>query len=151
MGLAVTDLATDQQYLLVDIGLSESATPGLLFLSGMSLFEDFAATGGAALVLGKLSQKEMDAFSANWKKVSTSRDADYDPSPMIRDLLHRQVASRMRYREDPSSSVAEPQMVRISRRQRIAMLKDAKMPAANRRCPCGSGKMFKNCCLEKQR
>ncbi len=151
VGLAVTDLATDQQYLLVDIGLSESATPGLLFLSGMSLFEDFAATGGAALVLGKLSQKEMDAFSANWKKVSTSRDADYDPSPMIRDLLHRQVASRMRYREDPSSSVAEPQMVRISRRQRIAMLKDAKMPAANRRCPCGSGKMFKNCCLEKQR
>lgn len=151
MGLAVTDLATDQQYLLVDIGFSESATPGLLFLSGMLLFKDFAATGGAALVLGNLPQKEMDAFSANWKRVSTSRDADYDPGPLIRDLLHRQVANRMRYRDDPSSSVAEPQMVRISRKQRMATLKDVKKPADNRRCPCGSGKMFKNCCRKEPR
>ena len=151
VGLAVTDLATDEQYLLVDIGLSESAKPGLLFLSRLLLFEDFAATGGAALVLGKLPQKEMAAFSANWKQVSSSRDADYDPGPMICELLQRQVASQMRSRDEPSSSVPEPQMLRTSRKQRMAMLKDVRKAGAIRRCPCGSGRMFKNCCLKKQR
>jgi hypothetical protein len=147
----LTDLATDEQYLLVDIGLSESATPGLLFLSRLLLFEDFAATGGAALVLGELPRKEMAAFSADWKRVSSSRDADYDPGPLICTLLQKQMASQMRYRDEPSSSVPEPQMLRTSRRQRMAMLKDVRKAGAIRRCPCGSGKMFKNCCLEKQR
>jgi hypothetical protein len=101
--------------------------------------------------LGELPQKEMAAFRANWKQASSSRDADYDPGPMICELLRRQVASQMRSRDEPSSSVPEPQMLRTSRKQRMAMLKDVRKAGAIRRCPCGSGRMFKNCCLKKQR
>jgi len=151
VALAVTDLATDDHFLLVDIGFSESAEPGLILLTGLLQFDDFAATRGAPLVMGMLRSKEAEEFCAKWKEVSSSRDPDYDPGPLIRELLQGQETGRIRYRQELGASVPEPHTVGTSRKQRMAMLKDARKPDASRRCPCGSGKMFKNCCQKKQR
>jgi hypothetical protein len=151
VALAVTDLATDEQFLLVDIGLSQTAKPGVVFLSRLLLFEDFAATGGAALPLGQLSPRELASFSAEWKKVSASRDAGYDPSPLIHDCLQRGLMDQTRYLDPPNSPLREPQTLRIPRKQRAAILKRSGKADPTRRCPCGSGKMFKNCCLKKPR
>jgi hypothetical protein len=151
VGLAVTDLATDEQYLLVDIGLSQSAQPGLLILSRLLLFDDFAATSGAALVLGQLRPGERDSFAEKWKRVSTSRELDYDPGPLIREYLQRPGGASMRYLDPPSAPVRDPQLLRATRKQRVATLKRSEREKLNRRCPCGSGKMFKNCCLKKPR
>jgi hypothetical protein len=151
VGLVVTDLATDEQYLLVDIGMSQSAIPGTLFLSRLLLYEDFATTGGAALVAGVLPPEGSAEFKASWKRVSTSRDPDYDPGSLIREFLQKQVTQHMRYVDPPSSPVRDPKMVQASRKQRVAVLKRSEKAALNRRCPCGSGKMFKNCGLKKPR
>jgi hypothetical protein len=43
VALVLTDLATDEPFLLVDIGLSQTRKPGLLLFSRLMLFEDFAA------------------------------------------------------------------------------------------------------------
>ena len=74
VALAVTDLATDEQFLLVDIGLSQTAKPGILFLSRLLLFDDFAATGGAAIPLGQLSARGTGCVQRQWKQVSASRE-----------------------------------------------------------------------------
>jgi len=148
VALAVTDLATDAQYLLVDIGLSQSAKPGVLLLSRLLLFEDFAATGGAGLAVAQLPPGEMASFGARWKQVSTSCDADYDPSPLIREFLQKPGSRQTRFLDPPSSPVRDPQLLRTSRKQRAALLKRAGQDPT-RRCPCGSGKMFKNCCMKK--
>ena len=149
VALAVTDLATDEQFLLVDIGLSQSATPGILILTRLLLYEDFAATGGAGLAAGSLPPAELAEFSASWKKVSTSRDADYDPSSLIGEFLRRGVGERMRLLDPASAPVRDPKMLQTLRKQRAARLKRAEHASPTRRCPCGSGKMFKNCCLRK--
>ena len=150
VGLAVTDLATDEQFLLVDLGLSQTANPGDLFLTRLMLFDAFAATSGAALPMGMMPPGESDTFRADWKKVSTSRNADYDPASLIREFLQKQGASRVRYVDPPSSSARGPQLFPTSRKQRAA-LRQRTGQDPTRRCPCGSGKMFKNCCLRKPR
>ena len=149
VALVLVDLATDERFLLVDIGLSQSATPGILILTRLLLYEDFATTGGAGLAAGSVPPAELAAFSANWKKVSTSRDADYDPSSLICEFLQRGVGERTRYRDPPSAPVRDPKMLQALRKQRAARLKRAEHASPTRRCPCGSGKMFKNCCLRK--
>jgi hypothetical protein len=151
VALAVTDLATDEQFLLVDIGLSQSAKPGTLFLSRLLLFDDFAATGGAAIPAGRLPPAELASFSARWKQVSTSRNADYDPAPLVREFLQRGATERVRYLDGPSSPVRDPQMLKAHRKERMTLLKQARKADDTRRCPCGSGKMFKNCCLKRPR
>ena len=151
VGLAVTDVATDEQYLLVDIGLSQTAKPGVVFFSRLLLFEDFAATGGAAIPLGWLSSDKLPAFCDEWKHVSDARAVDYDPAPLIRDCLRHGLTDHTRYLDPPSSPVRQPQMARVPRKQRAALLKLSGKSDPTRRCPCGSGKMFKNCCMKKPR
>lgn len=80
-----------------------------------------------------------------------SRTADYDPSPVIHGCLQRGVTGKTRYRDPSSAPMREPQTLRVSRTQRAAILKRAHKSDPTRRCPCGSGKMFKNCCLKKPR
>jgi hypothetical protein len=149
VGLAVTDLATDEEFLLVDIGLSQSAPPGVVFLSRLLLFEGFAATGGAAIALGQLPPAEIASFSASWKRVSASRDTEYDPGPLICAVLHRGASEHMRYWDPPGSPVRDPQMLRASHKRRATLIKQARSADPTRRCPCGSGKMFKNCCQKR--
>ncbi len=151
VGLAVTDMATDEQYLLVDMGLSETAKPGFVFLSRLLLFDEFAATGGAAIPLGQLPPEELTKFSAEWKRLSIHQDVDRDPAPLIRDCLQRGMTDRLRYLDPPGSAVRQPQLARVPRKQRAAILKLSGKSDPTRRCPCGSGKMFKNCCMKKPR
>jgi len=151
VALAVTDLATDEQYLLVDIGLSETAKPGVVFLSRLLLFGDFAATGGAAIPLGWLPKEKLASFCDGWKRVWDVGPANYDPAPLIRDCLRQGVTDHTQYLDAPSSPLRQPQMARVPRKQRAALLKLSGKSDPTRRCPCGSGKMFKNCCMKKSR
>jgi len=70
---------------------------------------------------------------------------------VIHDCLQRGVTGQTRYLDPPSSPLREPQTLRLPRKQRAALLKRTGKTDLTRRCPCGSGKMFKNCCLKKPR
>ena len=150
VALAVTDVATDEQYLLVDVGLSQTAKPGVVLFSRLLLFEDFAATGGAAIPLGWLPPEASTSFCAEWKRLSPARPADYDPAPYIRDCLQRGLTRQTRYLDSPSSPVPQPQTLRLPRKQRASLLRLSGKADPTRRCPCGSGKMYKNCCMKKR-
>lgn len=80
VALAVTDLATDEKYLLVDIGLSQSARPGVLFLSRLVLFEDFAATGGAAIAPGNFRRENWRSSATTGRKYPPTRTPTTTPA-----------------------------------------------------------------------
>jgi hypothetical protein len=149
VGCHVRNLYTDEMRLLVDLGLSQTAKPGAVLATRLLDFGDFVATGGAALPLGVLDSDGLEEFQQALR--AGARDDHCDPAPLIRAGLERGVSAQIRYdgangpfrldlEADSSPAGTSPQ------RRRIPGKRLAGKAAANRRCGCGSGKMYKNCC-----
>ncbi len=154
VGCHIKNLFTDETRLLVDMGFSETARPGVLLATRLLDFGAFVTTTGAALPLGVLSSDE----SAAWqRKLSMGvDDGREDPAPLIRGFLERGASSHVRYEGSTPSQwcddAKDSRPAGISAQQRRAIAKrGSTKPAGNRRCRCGSGKMFKNCCGKRQR
>jgi hypothetical protein len=149
VGCHVRNMFTEETRLLVDIGLSKTAQPGAVIATRLLDFGGFVATGGAALPLGVLDNKELDEWQ---RKIRAGVDDDrYDPAPLIRTCLQRGASSYVRYegtdtqRRSDAGGGSPP--VEDSAQRRLALAKRrAGKPVTNRRCRCGSGKVFKNCC-----
>ncbi len=149
VGCHVRNLFTEETRLLVDIGFSETAQPGVLIATRLLDFGGFVATGGAALPLGILDNDELDEWQ---RKIRAGVDDDrFDPAPFIRTCLQRGASSKVRYEgmntqrrsaagggSPPAGTSAQPRRALAKRR--------ASQAVTNRRCLCRSGKMFKNCC-----
>ena len=155
VGCQIRNLYTEETRLLADIGISKSAQPGVVFVTRLLDFGGFVTTSGAALPVGILSSDELDEWQRKLRKgAAVDR---YDPAPLIRSCLQRGASSRVRYeyegvneglstqrRSDvgesvpPAGTSAQPKRTLEKRHKSKAM--------TNRRCRCGSGKMFKNCC-----
>ena len=149
VGCHVRDLFTEETRLLVDMGLSRTARPGAVIATRLLDFGGFVATGGAALPLGVLDNDELD----HWQRKLRAgvHDERYDPAPLIRACLQRGASSNIQYEgEDtqrPSAVGGGSATFENSAQRRLARSRHhASKAVANRRCPCGSGKMFKNCC-----
>ena len=154
VGCHIQNLFKDETRLLVDMGFSETARPGVLLATRLLDFGAFVTTTGAALPLGVLSSDESEAWQ---RKLSTGvYDGREDPAPLIRGCLEQGASSHVRYEgSTPSRSCDDAEDYRpagISAQQRRAIAKrGSAKPAGNRRCRCGSGKMFKNCCGKRHR
>ncbi|MBI3840331.1 MAG: hypothetical protein HY288_20610 [Planctomycetia bacterium] len=148
VGCHVRNLFTEETRLLVDIGLSETAQPGMVIATRLLDFGDFVATGGAALPLGILDKDELDAWQ---RKIRAGANDDRsDPAPLIRACLQRGASANIRYEEmhtQRRSDVGGSPPAGTSAQRRRALAKRlASKAATNQRCRCGSGKMYKNCC-----
>lgn len=155
IGCHVRNLFTEETRLLVDIGFSKTAQPGVTMMTRLLDFGDFVVTGGAALPLGILDNDELD----QWQRELCAgvNDDRFDPAPLIRACLQKGASSHIRYEENEGMKTqrrfdvgggASP--VKISAKQRRALEKQyTSKPMANRRCKCGSGKMIKNCCEKR--
>ncbi|MEI8376722.1 MAG: hypothetical protein WCJ35_28240 [Planctomycetota bacterium] len=149
VGCHVRNLYTEETRLLVDIGLSKTALAGAIIATRLLDFGDFIATGGAALPLGILSNNELDEWQ---RKLRAGVDHERsDPAPMIRACLQRGASSNIQYegendqRRSDAGGGSLP--AEDSAQRRLALAKrHASKAVTNRRCSCGSGKMFKNCC-----
>ena len=149
VGCHVRNLFTEETRLLVDIGLSKTARPGAVIATRLLDFGGYIATGGAALPLGVLDNDELDQWQ---RKLRAGVDDDRsDPAPLIRSCLQRGASSNIRYegmntqRRSDVEGGSPP--VEDSAQRRLALAKrHASKAVTNRRCRCGSGKMFKNCC-----
>jgi hypothetical protein len=150
-GCLIENLYTNKQHLLVDLGFSRSATPGLLLGTRLLDFGEYVASGGAAIPLGVLTAEQL----AEWReRLSAGAESNEDPAPLIREALRRGAASRIQYAgvesaEAPyrAEAAAIPQDPR-ARKRAMAKYLSAKA-APNERCRCGSGKMYKNCCMNR--
>jgi len=154
VGCHITNLFTDETRLLVDVGFSRTAQRGLLFATRLLDFGAFVTTTGAALPMGILKDNELDAWQ---RKLNTGvYDEHEDPAPLIRGCLERGASSHVRFEEPTASRRSDdreafaPAGMPAQQRQRLAKRHSSK-PAGNRRCRCGSGKMFKNCCGNRGR
>ena len=149
VGCHVRNLFTEKTRLLVDMGLSKTALPGTVIATHLLDYGDFISTTGAALPLGVLNDEELDQWQ---RKIHAGlNDVHSDPAMLIRACLEKGASSNVRYEEtgthrrfDGKESFPPP---RTSSRQRRALAqRRANHTATKRRCGCGSGKMFKNCC-----
>ncbi|MHB1034987.1 MAG: hypothetical protein ACYC35_21745 [Pirellulales bacterium] len=149
VGCHVRNLFTDETRLLVDIGFSKTAKPGTVIATRLLDFGGFATTGGAALPLGILDNDALDEWQ---RKLRAGVDDERaDPAPFIRGCLQRGASSKIRYEgmnaQRRSDAGGDSPPVGTSAQGRRALAKHhASKAVSNRRCRCGSGKMFKNCC-----
>jgi hypothetical protein len=149
IGCQVRNLFTEETRLLVDIGFSRTARPGAVLATRLLDFGDFVATGGAALPVGILDEDELDAWQ---RKLREGVDEDrFDPAPLIRGCLERGASSSIRYEETSTRRRSDVgggsrPAVASGRQRRGSVKRQTSTAVTNRRCRCGSGKMFKNCC-----
>jgi hypothetical protein len=153
IGCHVRNLFTEETRLLTDFGFAATAQPGALMATRLLDFGDFVTTSGAALPLGILDENGLDEWQRELNQ-GTNEDR-FDPAPLIRSCLRAGASSRVRY-ESPGENRRfdvgdDSPSAGISVQPRRAPAKrPAGKPAGNRRCRCGSGKMFKNCCGKRQ-
>jgi hypothetical protein len=149
VGCHVRNLFTEETRLLADIGFSKTARPGTLMATRLLDFGEYVATGGAALPLGILDDRALDAWQQKLRM--GINDDSYDPAELIRGCLRHGASSHVRYEgmsTDRRSDVGRdsiPAETSVEPKPALAKRHTGK-PVANRRCRCGSGKMFKNCC-----
>ena len=138
-GVEVRDLFSNKTMVIVDMGLGNTAQPGVVFASRLLLHEGFSMTGGAALPLGVLREDQQQSIIAKLAK-ATARDAGgyFDPAPLIHACLSRGASSHIQYQEPSGRLFAQPRAAEGNR-----------SVGRNEPCPCGSGKKFKNCCLKR--
>jgi hypothetical protein len=152
VGCQIRNLYTGETLLLADIGFSKTAQPGTLMATRLLNFGGFVATSGAALPLGILKNDELDEWQ---RKISAGANDDgADPASLIRGCLQRGASSRVRY-ETPNANRrsdvggdSQPAWTSAQRSRALAQRHESKT-VTNRRCRCGSGKMFKNCCWKR--
>lgn len=152
-GCLIQNLYNDKQYVLIDMGLSQTAQPGLLLGTRLLDFGRYHTTGGAAVPFGVLTENQLDEWR---QKLSDGViDESADPAPLIRSALRSGASCSMRYAnaEDVDSSNVQTATIRrgdpAGRKREMAKYLTSKT-AANQRCRCGSGRMYKNCCMKQK-
>jgi hypothetical protein len=140
LGVAVRDLRTDESLFVVDIGFGSSLQPELVFASRLIPQDGFWTTGGAALPVGAFPaddrgdmRKQLLAF------IAPNPNGYFDPARLIRACLEAEASSHIEYGE-------------LGQRRDEERWSDGRRPrkiGRNVPCPCGSGRKFKHCCLNR--
>ncbi|MBN2312628.1 MAG: SEC-C domain-containing protein [Sedimentisphaerales bacterium] len=141
VGVRVNDLFADREYLLIDMGLSQTAAKGLVLATRLIPFDDFVMTSGAALPIDskemflKIINKLLPQYGSTddeYISLDMKQRADLTAA-IIRLCLENDMSSQIEYKDDFDEPVVSP----TQRENRIGR---------NEPCPCGSGKKYKRCC-----
>jgi hypothetical protein len=146
LGVRGLDLVRGDTRLVIDLGFSLSATPGLLLASRFSEPEGMFMTLGAALPLGRLprqgwgsdAQRAVQSATDLLNSAGTPDEKSEAIAAIIRTSLETGAASTITYTEPGQIAWSSP-----------APTSSRKPPPGVGRydpCPCGSGKKFKFCC-----
>ncbi len=138
LGVRITDILRDQEHLLVDVNLSQSAVERMVIASRVIPFDDFIMTTGAALPVdvevvewvvekldrGGLSPEDMRELPREaWSQIETA---------VIGACLQYDGDQHVEYQDVPEGV--------------LALSRDPGRVGRNDPCPCGSGRKFKKCC-----
>ncbi len=154
VGVRVHDILRATDHLLIDMGLSRSAKPGDLFATRVIPFDGFIITTGAGLPLGGDNARR-DAFLARIKKIAFDENitsfATMTPTQekalarmAISTALASGASDQVRYEdpEGPSRGASSG----YGRGESLVPIQAGGRVGRNERCPCGSGKKYKQCC-----
>ena len=145
VGVHVRDILYGRRHFLADVGFSQTAVKGMVLASRVLPVEDFVMTAGAALpvdadTLVKISRLEALKDPAR-NLAEMSRQELADVASTVIGLCLKGAGSRsINYQgvdEDTDNRGAAA----------------ASTPGVGRNdpCPCGSGKKYKKCCINKDR
>lgn len=141
IGVRVNDLLADREYLLIDIGFSQTSVKGLILATRLLPFDDFVMTSGAALPIDS-NEMLLEIFNvilpqhgrADDEYISLDMEQRADlTAAIIRLCLENDMSSQIEYKD----VVDEPVISPLRRKSRIGR---------NEPCPCGSGRKYKRCC-----
>jgi hypothetical protein len=140
VGAIVNDLLGDRQFLLIDMGLGQTAKKGMVIATRLLPFNGFVMTSGAALPVDKHTLEEIIdyAFEHYGSEDGQYIDVDIQQRPdlttaIIRICLKAKALEYIRYEDVENMPVTSP----IHRKSRIGRIDP---------CPCGSGRKYKRCC-----
>ncbi len=148
LGVSVRNVFSNETVFIVDMGLSDSAVPGLVFASRLLSHEDFAVTGGAALPIGVPPDDQRQAITKEFAEAfATSGDGDFDPASLICGCLEQGCSSDIQYQEPTGRAIGRGPAF-ATRRPAPGGHRPATV-GRNARCPCGSGRKSKHCCMKR--
>jgi hypothetical protein len=145
VGVHARDLLRDEARFIVDVGFGTTAPVGIILAARYMAPEGIGMTTGAGLPVGMLSAAERAAFLrqvtatlqvTDFRNLSPGQASELTAA-IIRACLEHGAAERIEYTEPRGSKVHECPDVAA---------KPPRRARPNERCPCGSGRKFKNCC-----
>lgn len=142
LGILVKDLRTEESHFVVDQGLGISGQTNLVLATRLLPYPDFTMTGGAALPLGVLPKQEREGLVKLAKlAMPVDRAGQTDSATLIRSAMARGASNRVRYQD-----VGSP----MHQGSSTARKPPDDPPLRNSKCPCGSGKKYKLCCMKNR-
>jgi hypothetical protein len=150
VGVLARDLRRDEPCSIVDVGFGSTAPVGVMLAARYMAPEGIGMTTGAGLPVGMLPVAERAAFLrqvtatlqvTDFRNLSPGQASELT-ARIIRTCLEHGAAERIEY--------IEPRGSKVHGRPDVAA-KPPRRPRPNERCPCGSGRKFKNCCGGRRR
>jgi hypothetical protein len=142
VGVKIIDILRGQRRMLVDEGFSRTALPGVAIATRLIPYPDFVMTAGAALPLDDASLfKLRDGVKANMNWLLAPNEMSHEEqarlsAKIIRCALAGEASSRIRYEDAGPLRFGGPRLQGLG----------GPYPHRNAKCPCGSGRKYKNCC-----
>ncbi len=140
VGVQVNDLLGNKQFLLIDMGFSETSVEGVVLATRILPFEDFTMTSGAPLVVEPQTLEKIFDFAAQEFGSEDGEYINFDmrqrvdlTATIIRLCLQAETDTQIEYQDVETEPVTQP----LSRETRVGR---------NEPCPCGSGRKYKRCC-----
>ncbi len=144
VGVRVNDLLGDRQFLLIDIGLGQTAAQDLVVATRILPFDNFVMTSGAPLPVDQQTLSRILDFalehygSENGRYIEVDMQEKADlTAAIIRSCLRRRTDSQILCEDVPQDIAIEPPAAPLQAEPRVGR---------NEPCPCGSGKKYKRCC-----
>ena len=145
VGVNVRDLLRDESLLIVDLGFSQTAKPGVVLASRLMTADGIPMTTGAALPVGVPSTAQrnelVEAIKRSFPGVDfrqmTPDQTSKLAAMLIRHCLEQGSAEQIEYLDAGS---------RVSGHRTTNKQRPMNSIGRNDPCPCGSGKKYKKCC-----
>jgi hypothetical protein len=150
-GVAALDVLREREVFITDVSMSRSGVRGLVLASRLIPFDAFTMTGGAGLPVP--SADALDVLQARAEQVVrklgiknlawlTSEQDTELTAAIVRACLETGGGSHIAYGQPGAPAPARATPPAPTRR----MQSGRRGIGRNDRCPCGSGRKFKNCC-----
>ena len=141
VGVWADDLLDSRQYLIVDIGFSQTAVEGLVLATRLIPFTGFLMSSGAARPVDKECLRSIFAYleqqfsseDGKYLEIDAQRRPEMTAAILRCCLQQREDSPGIEYQDVEPSYVTSP-------------VKAEPHVGRNTPCPCGSGKKFKKCC-----
>lgn len=136
-GLTVRDIISDNMFFLADENFSVTGIPGGVMAMRLVPRRGFVMTTGAGIPMGITSKENLPAMKEILLKgLKFDSEGKFSPAPLIREFLARGMHDAIKY-QPPGDA---PPTRAIGGTPKIGR---------NDPCLCGSGKKFKQCCLNR--